>query len=312
MARIAAIFPNEGSQYPGMGKEFYAKSITVRDIFDKAEKVLDRKIAKVCFLGAKEEQEQLVNAHLMTFICDVAFLDPLVHNRRKPETLTGIGVGEVAALVAAECLSYPSALQYVVKRAELLEKFAQKHNGAALFITGVTLDQLQPILTREEGELIITQYLAPDTFMVWGPKEAVASLQVEAQGIRQIKTNLQPPRGPLFSPKAVELEGDLDRLLTECLEGKPLKNPKIAFHRSSDGEYVGTIEMVRDVLNKQYSKPVDWIKTVQAVNLRGFRTWVEVGPGKTYSTLVRKVDTDNRISNVEDLKSLSTTVKVTG
>ncbi len=312
MARIAAIFPNEGSQYVGMGKEFYAKSLTVRDTFDKAEKLLERKIAKVCFLGPQEELDQLLNAHLITFLCDVAFFDPLVQNRRKPEALTGIGVGEVAALVAAECLPYPNALQYVVKRTEILEKFAQKHDGEALFLTGVPLEQLKPILTREEGELTITQYLAPDTFMVWGPKEAIFSLQTEVQGIRQIKSNLQPSRGPLFSGKATELEDDLDRLLTKCLEGKPLKNPKIALHRSSDGEYVGTIEAVRDVLTKQYSKPVDWVKTVQAVNLRGFRTWVEIGPGKTYSTLVRKVDTNNRISNVEDLKSLSTTVKVTG
>ncbi|HJT23554.1 MAG TPA: acyltransferase domain-containing protein, partial [bacterium] len=178
MARIAAIFPNEGSQYPGMGKEFYAKSLSVRDIFDKAEKVLDRKIAKICFLGSPEEQGQLVNAHLTTFLCDYAFFDPLVQNRRKPETLTGIGVGEVAALTAAECLAYPSALQYVVKRAQLLEKFAQKHDGAALFITGVTLDQLQASLSRPEGELTITQYLAPDTFMVWGPMEAAKSLSV--------------------------------------------------------------------------------------------------------------------------------------
>ncbi len=312
MARIAAIFPNEGSHYVGMGKEFYAKSLTARETFDKAEKLLGRKVAKICFLGPKEEQDRLVNAHLITFLCDVAFFDPLVQNRRKPEVVTGIGVGEVAALVVAECLPYPNALQYVVKRAERLENFAQKYGGATLFITGTPLEQLQPLLIREEGELVVTHYLAPDTFMVWGPKEAVESLQAETQGTRQIKTNLQPSRGPLFSPKAVELETDLDRLLTECLEGKQLKNPKITFHRANDGEYVGTPEMVRDVLTRQYSRPLDWIQTVRAVNLRGFRTWVEVGPGKIYSTLVRKIDTDNRINNVEDLKSLSTAVKVTG
>ena len=312
MARIAAIFPNEGSQYVGMGKEFYAKSISVRDIFDKAEKILEMKIAKVCFLGTKEEQERLLNAHLITFLCDVAFFDPLVQNRRKPELLTGIGVGEVAALVVSECLPFANALQYIVKRTQILAKFAQKHGGSGLFITGVPLDQLQPRLAREEGELLITQTLSPDTFLLWGPKEAAESLQAEAQGNRQVKTNLQPSRGPLFSPQAAELEPDLDRLLTECLAEAKIKNPKIAFHRCCDGEYVGTLEAVRDVLTKQYSKPVDWIKTVKAVNFRGFRTWVEVGPGKTYGTLVRKIDTDNRISNVEDLKSLSTTVKVTG
>lgn len=312
MARIVAIFPNEGSQYVGMGKEFYAKSITAREFFDKAEKLLELKIAKTCFLGPKEDQDKIVNAHLITFVCDVAFLDPLVQNRRKPELLTGIGVGEVAALVAAESLPYINALQYVVKRASILEKFAQKHGGAALSISGVTLDQLNPILERETGNLLVTHYLAPDTFILWGTLEAIDSLQAETQGLRQIKTNPQLPRGPLFSPRAAELEGDLDRLLTECLGEAKLKNPKISFHRCSDGEYVGTPEAVRDVLTKQYSRPVDWPATVKAANHRGFRTWVEVGPGKVYGTMVRKVDTDNRVSNVEDVKSLTTTVKITG
>ncbi len=111
-------------------------------------------------------------------------------------------MGEVAALVAAECLPYVNALQYVVKRAALLEAFAKKHGGSALSISGVTLEQLQPILTREEGELTITHYMAPDTFVVWGPTEAVDALQAEAQGNRLIKTNPQLPRGPLFSPLA--------------------------------------------------------------------------------------------------------------
>ncbi|HEY5038834.1 MAG TPA: [acyl-carrier-protein] S-malonyltransferase, partial [bacterium] len=117
MSRIAAIFPNEGSHYVGMGKDFYAKSMSVRDYFDKAEKVLGLKLAKVCFLGPKEEQDKLSNAHTITFVNDVAFFDPLVKSRRKPECLTGVGVGEVAALVCAESIPYLNALQFVVKRA---------------------------------------------------------------------------------------------------------------------------------------------------------------------------------------------------
>ncbi|HVZ80924.1 MAG TPA: ACP S-malonyltransferase [bacterium] len=312
MARIVAIFPNEGSQYVGMGKEFYAKSITVRDLFDKAEKLLQMKIAKICFLGPQEDQDILLHAHLITFLSDVAFFDPLVQNRRKPELLTGIGVGEVAALVAAESIPFANALQFIVRRAGLLRDFAEMNPGSGLFITGTPWDRLKPSLLREEGELIVTQALAPDTFVLWGPEEAVRSLESEVRGNRQIKTNPQPKRGPLFSEKAVELEKAMEALLVECLGDVRLKNPKIAFHRCWDGEYVGTPEAVREVLTCQYSKPVDWVTTVQKVNQRGFRTWVEVGPGKVYGSLVRKVDTDNRISNVEDVKSLSTTVKVTG
>ena len=312
MARIAAIFPNEGSHYVGMGKDFYAKSISAREFFEKAEKLLGLKLAKTCFLGPKEEQDKTVNAQLITFVNDVACFDPLVSNRRKPEIVTGIGVGEVAALVAAESIPYLVALQYVVKRAALIEAFALKHGGSSLSITGITLDKLQPLLTREEGELIITHLLAPDTFIVWGPTEAVASLQAEVQGVKEISTNPQLPRGPLFSPKAAELEPVFAALLKECLGEIQLKHPKITFMRSSDGEYVGTIEMVRDVLIKQYSSPVDWIKTVGAVTHRGFRVWVEVGPGKIYSTMVKKCDKNNTVTNVEDAKTLVAAVKLTG
>jgi [acyl-carrier-protein] S-malonyltransferase len=295
-----------------MGKEFYAKSLSVRKFYDDTEKLLSTKIAKVCFLGPKEDQDKLMNAHLATFVNDIAFFDPLVSNRRKPEVLTGIGVGEVAGLVAAECLPFINALQYVFKRTKLLEAFAEKQGGASISITGIQLEQLQPMLAREEGEVIITHYLAPDTFILWGHKEAIGSLQAETQGIKQIKTNPQQPRGPLFSPLAQELEQPLDELLTECLGDVKLKHPKIPFHACSDGEYVGTPEGVRAVLTKQYSHPVQWVQTVKAVIFRGFRTWVEVGPGRVYSSMVKKIDVDTRITNVEDMKSLSTTVKVTG
>lgn len=312
MARIAAIFPNEGSHYVGMGKDFYAKSMTVREYFDKAEKLLGLKLAKTCFLGPKEEQDKLVNSQVITFVNDVAFFDPLVANRRKPECLTGIGVGEIAALVCAQCLPYPNALQFVVGRAALIEAFAQKHGGSALSLTGITLDKLEPLLKREEGEIIITHYLAPDTFIVWGPTVAVQSLQTEVQGVKDLRTNPQLPRGPLFNDRAAELEAAFDKLLKECLGEIQLKHPKIPIHRCSDGEYIGTVEMVRDVLIKQYSTPVDWIKTVAAVNLRGFRVWVEVGPGKIYSTMVRKIDKNNMVTNVENTSTLAAAVKATG
>jgi [acyl-carrier-protein] S-malonyltransferase len=312
MARIAAVFPNEGSQYVGMGRDFYSKSIPIRKYYDDVEKVFGLKIVKICFLGPKEEQDKLLNAQLSVFMNDVAFFGPLVKNRRKPELLTGVGVGEIAALVVAECLPFINAAQFIVKRAEILNAFIQKHGGTVLGVSGVKLEQLQPLLAREEGNLIITQYLSPQTFFVWGDNEAVGALQTELQGIKNVKTNIMLSRGPLFTEKAVVLETDLERLLDECLGEEQLKHPQITFHSCSDGKYVGTPEGVRDVLVRQLSRPVDWIKTVTQANFNGFRTWVEVGPGRVYTSLVKKIDVDNRITNVEDGKSLTTMVKVTG
>jgi [acyl-carrier-protein] S-malonyltransferase len=312
MSRIAAVFPNEGSQYVGMGRDFYSKSIPIRKYYDDVEKVFGMKIVKICFLGPKEEQDKLLHAQLSVFMNDVAFFGPLVLNRRKPEILTGVGVGEIAALVVAECLPFINAAQFIVKRAEILQTFIQKQGGSVAGISGVTLDQLQPLLARKEGLLTITQYLSPQTFIVWGSNEAVGSLQTELQGVKNVKTNILLPRGPVFSEKTAELEPEFERLLDECLGEVELKHPQITFHSCSDGKYVGTVDGVRDVLVRQLSRPVDWIKTVKEINFRGFRTWVEVGPGRLYSGLVKKIDNDNRITNVEDGKSLTTMVKVTG
>lgn len=312
MARIAVVFPNEGSQYVGMGKDFYSKSLSARKFYDDTEKLINSKIAKLCFLGPKEEQDKLFNAQLATFVNDVAFFDPIVQNRRKPEALTGVGVGEIAALVVSEAISFANAVQFVAKRAELLTDFAEKHRGNSLSLNGITLEQLTPMLEREEGEVKITHSLSPDTFVVWGPGESVKALQGELQGVKQVKTNLQLVRGPIFTPLAEELEGPIGKLLDECLGGIALKNPKITFHHCRGGEMVSTPDAVRSVLVKQLSSPVRWEDTVKAVILRGFRTWVEVGPGRVYSSMVKKIDVDTRNSNVEDMKSLSAMVKVTG
>ncbi|HVM31870.1 MAG TPA: ACP S-malonyltransferase [bacterium] len=312
MTRAAAVFPNEGSHYVGMGKEFYDKSLTVRRYYDEAEKTLKLKIAKVSFLGPQEEQDQLLNAQLGTFLNDVAFFDLLVQYKRRPELLTGVGVGEIAALVWAECLSFSAALLFVTRRAPILEAFARDKGGLGLFLSGLSQEQVEPLLDREEGKAEITHYLAPDSFVVWGPKESMDSIQAELKDVRQVKMRPQLPRGPLFTPRAGELEAPLEALLDECLGDSPLKHPKMTFLSAEGGKQVVRAEDARDVLVRQYSRPVRWTQTVRAAIDRGFRTWVEVGPGKTYTSFVKKTDLDTRIMNVEDVKSLTTTIKITG
>ncbi len=312
MTRAAAVFPNEGSHYVGMGKEFYDKSLTIRKYYDDAEKILKTKIAKVNFLGPPEEQDLAVNAQVGTFLSDTAFFDLLVQYKRKPELLTGVGVGEVAALVWAECLSFSAALQFVAKRAALVQDFALQNKGMGLFLSGVTQEQLTPLLDREEGKITVTHFLSPEHFIVWGPIEAIGSVEAELKDVRPIKMKRQLSRGPLFSEMAQGLEAKVEALLDECLTEGPLKHPKMTFLCSDEGRHIATAGDARALLIQQYSKPVQWVKTVQAAIGRGFRTWVEVGPGKTYTGFVKKTDVDTRIMNVEDVKSLSTTVKITG
>jgi len=311
MPNIAVIFPNEGSQYVGMGKEFYDRTVNVRNYFDIIEKLLDIKVARLCFLGPKEDQQPTAMAHLITLLGDVAFYDPFAQNKRKANLMMGIGIGEIAALVVAECITFPIACQYVYKRAALIDAFAKKHGGVNVFFSGVTLDKLEPLLNPPTGPIVITQYLAPDTFILWGPQASLTPLMDRYKTIRTVRSTVLSPRGPLFTNQAIELEMQCDALLTECLGETRLFPPKIITHRVSDGEQINSPTDVRDVLVKQYSQPVDWNRAVKLIIDRGFRTWVEVGPKAIYGDFIRKIDKNNRVCNVENMKSLSIAVQVT-
>ncbi len=311
MARLAGVFANEGAQNVGMGKEFYDKSLTARKYFDDAEKILELKVAKLCFLGPKEEQDLTPNAHYATFVCGVAAWELLVANKRRAEVVTGAGVGEIAALTAAECLPYGAALNFIYKRAQWIDAKVGPDKGRSLMVQGIPTERLSGALSREEGELHLTHRLAPDVQVVWGPREAAESLELELQGAPGVKVTSATTRGPLHTPLAAAWEADLEALLTACLAGAPLKNPKATVHRVSDGEYVGTPEGIRDILIRQYSRPVDWTQTVSVLTGRGYRTFVEMGPGKVYTTLVKRIDSNTRVANVEDVKSLSVALKVT-
>lgn len=311
MPNIAVIFPNEGSQHVGMGKEFYDRTVNVRNYYDIVEKLLDIKVASISFLGPKEDQQPTPIAHLITLLCDVAFYDPFMQNRRKANLMMGIGIGEIAALVIAECIPFPTACQFVYKRAKLIDEFAKKHGGINVLLSGITQDKLESLLNPATGPIVITQYLAPDTHMLWGPAASLNPLMDRYKTIRTVKSTVLSPRGPLFTTQAVELESQFDALLTECMGDQRIFPPKIITHRVSDGEQINSPTDVRDMIIKQYSQPVDWCRAVRLVIDRGFRTWVEVGPKAIYGDFIRKIDKNNRVTNVENMKSLSIAVQVT-
>jgi [acyl-carrier-protein] S-malonyltransferase len=294
-----------------MGREFYDRSLAARKYFDDAERLLDFKIAKLCFLGPKEEQDKLVNAHVGVFVNDVAFFELMVANRRKAELLTGVGVGEIAALVVAEAIPYPNALQFIHQRAKQLEILLSGHPWINLQVAGLTMENLLPALSRAEGEIIITHHLSPENFAVYGPREAVESLEVELKGVPKVHTGRLLQRGPLFTQELQKWEHTLDVTFNECFQDVKFHNPKITVHRASDGMPVYTPDDVVKLIKTQLFNPVRWDLVVKNVCDRGFRTWVECGPGKVYSSLVKKNDANNRVTNVEDVKSLALMVKLT-
>ena len=311
VSRLAAVFANEGAQYVGMGKDFYDKSLSARKYFDDTERILGVKVAKLCFLGPKEDQDVIENAHYACLVNDVAAWELLVTNKRRAEVLTGAGVGEVAALVAAESLSFEAALKFVYRRAQWIAHKVGDDRGKALTLMGLTEDRLRPSLSREEGEIYLTHRLAPDAFVVWGPTSAIDALSLEIQGAPGLKVFPATARGPLHTPLASDWENAFDQLLSECMGETVIKNPKAAVHRICDGEYLGSVDQLRDAIVRQYSRPVDWTATVNVLMGRGYRSFVELGPGKVYTTLVKRIDTNTRIANVEDIKSLSVAIKVT-
>jgi [acyl-carrier-protein] S-malonyltransferase len=310
MAPTVAVFPNEGSHYIGMGREFYSRSLLVRKYYDDLEKELKIKLAKVCFLGPKEEQDKILYSHLSVFISDLSFYEVLIQNKRKPEILTGVGIGELVALVAAESIPFLPTIHWLFQRVGIFETWREKYSGTSLYISGIKLPQLESIIEKNKDSIYITQYLSSENFMVWGSTEAITMLQNAIQTIKLIKFAYSLNRGPIFTSHAKEMIQDLNQSFSSVFGDEKIKMPKLRIFSTYLQKFIETVEDIKLILFQQYTAPVDWIKTCQTLTTMGYRTWIEIGPGKVYSTLLKKIDINTRIVNVEDVKSLSTTLKI--
>jgi len=307
LSKIGFIFPGQASQYAGMGRELAEKFPTAHRAFEEADRALGFQISKLCFEGPDEELQLTMNTQPAILTVSIAAYRVLEEKGLLPDAVAGHSLGEYSALVAAGALRLGDAVQVVRKRGMYMQEAVPLGQGAMAAIVGLPLDCIYQICAdaRLDEECSAANINSPSQIVIAGSKDAVeraVKLATQAGAKRAIPLNVSAPfHCRLMMPAQERLEHDLMRM-----DFDDLRFPLVT---NVDAEYISTGLAARTSLVRQVCSPVLWEDCIHAMIDRGIDTFVEVGPGRVLSSLVKQIDRSRRILNVEDEKSLAATME---
>lgn len=296
---IAFIFPGQGSQFVGMGKDFYEKYESSREVYRQASKVLGLDMEELCF----EENDRLnmteyTQAALVT--TSVAMLRVLEEHGIKAEVCAGHSLGEYAALVASHAMSFENAVKTVRQRGILMQQAVPYGEGAMCAVIGMDGETIGEICGQME-DVFVANYNCPGQIVITGKTEAVgkaAEKLKEAGAKRCIMLNVS---GPFHSPLLKEAGEKLYDYLAEIEIEKEMQIPYIA---NVNAEYVRDTEHIKELLREQVSSSVLWEQTIRKMIADGVDTFVEIGPGKTLAGFMKRIDKEVKTYNVGTIEDV--------
>lgn len=306
---IAWLFPGQGSQVVGMGREIYEEIPAARDVFDQADAALDMNISRLCFEGPSEELTATENAQpaLLTFsvamLSAFAVLAPAGSTAWRPRVVAGHSLGEYSALVAAGALDLVTAVRMVRRRGELM---AEADEGTMAAIVGIDADALEAIcrdVTKETGEsVVIANYNAPDQLVISGTTLAVEQAGQEARhaGARRV---LPLKVSAAFHSPLMSRAAEGMRYVIESAHISDLHVPLIANVTAAS---LTRADEVRQELVEQVVSSVHWLGSVRRMVSGGISTFVEIGPGNVLTGLVKRITPGVRLVNlrtVDDIRA---------
>ena len=307
MGKIAFVFPGQASQYPGMGKELADSHPVAKAVFDEADKALGFAISQMCFAGSEEDLKLTANTQPAILTVSVAAHRVLIEKGITPDFVAGHSLGEYSALVAAGSLKFSDAVQLVRKRGTYMQEAVPAGEGAMAAIMGLSPAVVVDACKRAaKGKVCSPANLnSPEQTVISGHADAVKrAVEIASQlgAKRAVVLRVSAPfHCALMMPAQEKLEKDLRKT-----EFAALRFPLVT-NVDADTETSG--DEARDALIRQVTNPVRWEESVRELIDEGVNTFIEVGPGRVLSGLLRQIERSVSTLNVEDEKSLAATVQ---
>src|SRR5215213_414038 len=303
--KTAFVFPGQGSQSPGMGKDLAEKFLVARQVFEEADDALGFSISRLCFEGPAEDLQLTENTQPAILTVSVAAFRTIRETGiSAPAFVAGHSLGEYSALVAAGALKLSDAVRTVRARGRYMQEAVPVGTGAMAAVIGGELNDIQRICEQAKADQVcsVANMNSPNQVVIAGSTEAVDRAVELLNGVakRVIKLKVSAPfHCALMKPAQDRLAADLEQLT--------FNEPAMPVVTNVDARATREPDELRDALVRQVSAPVRWTESMRLLLQQGVDTFIEAGPGKVLSGLMRQINRDVKMLNVEDAASLEAT-----
>ncbi|MBI2967383.1 MAG: ACP S-malonyltransferase [Bacteroidetes bacterium] len=300
---IAYLFPGQGSQFPGMGKELYENSAAAKELFERANEILGFRITDTMFSGSEADLKQTKITQPAIFLHSVILAEEIKNSpslmRRgmgggAPDMVAGHSLGEFSALVANKSLTFEDALNLVLKRALAMQKACEAQPSTMAAVLGMDDKRVEEICSSITDEIVVTaNYNCPGQLVISGSVKGVdlACEKLKTAGAK--RAILLPVGGAFHSPLMEPARAELAEAITAARFSKPV----CPVYQNVNAAPVFDPDEIKKNLIAQLTSPVRWTQTVENMIRDGAKTFIEVGPGKVLQGLVKKVNRDAEVGS---------------
>lgn len=306
--KIGFLFPGQGAQSIGMGKDLYENYQEVRDIYENVHKITGVDIKKITFDGTEQELSKTQNTQIAVLTMSLAILKLLEKKGINAEISAGLSLGEYTALIYSKCISFGDGVELVKKRGEYMQNSLPEGDWAMAAILGLEDEKVEEVCKKVvDGFVVPVNYNTQGQVVISGEKTAVEQAEIIAKEMGAKKVRILKTSGPFHTKKLIEasnaLRKDLEKININKFKTKVVKN--------INGDIYKDEENIKAILAEHMISPVKFSKCLETMLKMGIDTFVEIGPGKTLSGFVKRIKTEKEIKiyNICDVKSLENTLK---